>query len=146
MPVVEVVVPDGLRAGELLSIETADGETHSVALPPGYSAGCVLPVELPSLPPSPNVHKAPSISGVMNYDIIVPDNVAEGDIFAVETACGVFDVECPVGCKAGSAITVALPANEQQEAPQEPEPDSAAGSGHRYKPGQRVQVLRTDGS
>jgi len=155
MGMLEVVVPDGLMAGDVLCVES-NGQCFDVVLPGGYKPGHILPVEAPSLPPSPTtLGRRPSKTSVMDFDIVVPDGVTEGECFAVETAWGAFEIVCPEGCGGGSAITCELPVAGEPEAappeamemaPDEPSAHGDADSGFRYRPGQRVQVLRSDGS
>jgi len=152
MPVIDVIVPHGYEAGEALTIETADGQIVSVALPPGYFPGDVLPVEMQSLPPSP-VTNAPcarksGVSRTRDFDVTIPHGYVSGEIFAVETAWGAFDVTVPDGCGGGCAITCALPVPEDEAvAPADEAPCAEDDAyAYRYRPGQKVQVLRTDGS
>lgn len=158
MPSMEVVVPDDIATGEYMTVETLDGRLISAVLPPGYMPGDVLPLDYQSLPPSPSgpsdwqPQKAKD-ARTCDFDVVVPDGFASGEIFAVETAWGIFDVTVPEGCGGGCAITCALPVPDDEaegtsERPSETpyEDFSSDDYDFRYRPGRPVQVLRTDGS
>ena len=68
-----------------------------------------------------------------DLEVAVPDGLVEGQIFAVETPFGIFDVVCPEGCGGGCVINVSVPLADA--VPEEP-----ADTGHAYYPGQRVQA------
>lgn len=151
MPVLEVVVPDCTHPGDVFSVETCDGHLLSVALPPGYYAGDMLPIEAPSAPASPqpaspslSARKPSSDSVMCDFDIVVPAGIYAGETFSVETDWGeTFDIQCPAGCSAGTSITCSLPA---APAPTTGRPYYTDQCHHRYAEGQRVQVRRSDGS
>jgi len=158
----EVIVPAGLVEGDSFAIDSGDGRCFEISLPKGYFTGDVLPVEAPSVPvealslPESPLSRTRSITSVMDFDVVVPEGVHEGESFAVDTDFGPYDVICPAGCSAGSAIVCQLPIESpvlptgwdaraaQEEAPAAWE--TPADAWHKYRPGQQVQVLRTDGS
>ncbi|KAL1512413.1 hypothetical protein AB1Y20_005669 [Prymnesium parvum] len=91
---VEVIVPEGCAAGESFLVETDDGGTFSVLVPPDGYPGMPLLLELPDAQP---------------LEVIVPSGVFPGDSFLVEHAGETFSVEVPDGCEPGSPMRVDVP-------------------------------------
>lgn len=143
----EVVVPDGVGPGDDMTVDI-EGEELTVSVPRTSFSGDLITIE----------HEMPSLqASCRELEVVVPEGIEEGEPFAVETAEGVcFDVECPFGCRAGCCIVVTLPVSPevaetpcQEEAMEEQTAADAPEElhpWHRYGPGARVNVLRTDGS
>lgn len=146
MVLLTVIVPQGLSAGDYVSIDSGDGQCFDVKLPTGFGPGDELPVEAPAspsrLPASPLVRNTTvmDFEQMMDFELVVPDGVVEGESFSVDTEFGTYDVQCPPGCSGGSAIVCQLPIVSHEE-----EQQAVADTGHKYLTGQRVQVLRSDG-
>jgi hypothetical protein len=146
-----VVVPAGLRAGDTMAIE-AEGQVFEVMVPEGCSGGAEIEVELPVEPPGIDLN---STAEEISLEVVVPDGVGEGQAFTVETEWGSFEICVPAGCGPGSAVAVTLPEELRQvsgDTTAEPSHDEPAivqednASAFRFKPGQRVQLRRSNGA
>lgn len=149
----DVEVPQGVGPGEELLVDAPNGDQMFVTIPKTASSGDLISIEhLPQH--SPQQHSTLSPTAKSNHarevEVVVPEGIHEGESFTVETHEGMcFDVICPDGCGAGCAIVVTLPHVDETpdfesamvEAPQEAE----ERWWHRYRPGRRVKVLRSDG-
>ena len=153
MVLMTVAIPAGLQPGDSMSIEAA-GQTFTVLVPDGCSAGMDLEVDL-------NVEEeaaASTSSATQQVELVVPAGIWPGDPFSVEHDGGVFEICCPEGCAAGDAILVDLPVAVEQQQEEVPAWRDAApcsegplksiseDDGYKYKPGDRVELLRTDGA
>ena len=146
-----VVVPHGLRPGDTMDVEAA-GQNFTVTVPDGCGAGMELQIDLPV---EEEGGGGGDDSGTQQVELVVPDDVLPGMAFNVETDWGgVFEIVSPDGCAPGDAIVVELPARPPDEsspskanasaAPATDEND--AGNNYKFKPGQRVELLRSDGA
>lgn len=152
MVLMVVVVPDGLRAGDEMSVTDAAGQSFTVAVPEGCGGGMELEIDLPSCsatePPS-------SEARLEQLEVVVPDGVRSGQSFSVENTAGqIFDIVCPEGCGPGSAILIELPAAPEPPPPPlpAPAPEPSRGDaadddgGYKFHIGQRVELYRSDGA
>ena len=138
-----VEVPAGLASGDVMSIEVAGGKCFEVSVPEGVRAGESIEVDLPA-----EDHDDEELSCRLS----VPDGVREGESFSVESEWGTFDVCCPDGCGAGDEILVNVPQELVRDGRESASSMAPTGgdcaediSHHRFRPGQRVEVLRTNG-
>jgi len=167
-----VTVPDGLFAGDVMSVEHA-GLTYEIEVPSGCSGG--MPIEI-DLPGGEDEQQQPA--GTQPVEVVVPDGVFEGGAFSVDFGGTVYEIVCPDGCGPGSAIVVELPTAAPVPAPAPPprssapslppiyedplrrppppyvpeDPEDAAKAEamtkehFKFKPGQRVELYRSDGA
>jgi len=191
---VEIVVPDGLRAGDDFEVQWG-GVGYSIAVPDGVSGGQALTIELPALEET-GAGSASSQSATASVEIVVPDGLAAGDNFEVEWGGVSYSIAVPDGVSGGQALTIELPSIDPAAEPSEPadtgapsvdatKGDSKEGQpmipvegatgatwtdidcaierleqtcterctdkcprcdGYGFKPGQRIEVYRTDGA
>ena len=143
-----VDVPAGLRSGDVMSIE-AGGKCFEVCVPDGVREYDRIEVDLPAEEDELNLNAEEELSCRLS----VPDGVREGETFSVESEWGTFEVCCPDGCGGGDEILVNVPqelVRDGRESSASMAPtggDSCAvdTSHHRFRPGQRVEVLRSNG-
>uniref|UniRef100_A0A7S4HMG0 Uncharacterized protein n=1 Tax=Prymnesium polylepis TaxID=72548 RepID=A0A7S4HMG0_9EUKA len=105
MPVVvEVIVPDGVLAGDSFLIEF-DGQQLEVTCPKDcFTGDCIsMPVDVPES------------SGVEQIDVVVPDGCFPGMEFAVAFDGREFNLLVPEGCEPGSMLTVDVPPRSPDE-------------------------------
>ena len=158
-----VVVPDGLGPGDTLTVETEEGH-FDVIVPEGCYEGSTVEVDLPVLSADTAVADSlmPPRQEQQELEVVVPDGVRPGEPFTVQTACGdEFEVLVPEGCAPGQPIIVSLPTFTGRETPPPTscpptsltpppqalaEPPPPTCSGYKFGSGQRVEVLRSDGS
>lgn len=147
MTSVELVVPDGVGAGELMLVEFG-GTSYEVGVPEGSASGDAITVELPAAAAEPG-----------QVELVVPDGVGAGDLVLVDAPGGAsFEVAVPSGCGPGDRITVSLPAEQPAAEPKAPAdaaaapelpatrtPEVPATHAGAFRIGQRVQVLRSNG-
>ena len=139
MGLLTVGVPDGLVAGDEMSVVAPDGNTYTVMVPPGVEGGMSLEVDLPGAE-----EPGSSAAGMQQVGVVVPDGVGPGEAFSVEFDGVVMDIICPDDCSAGSAILVEMPAADNRSDPPTPEPPLPDESAHfKFKPGQRVELHRS---
>ncbi len=148
MVLMTVVVPDGLLAGDEMTVEATDGQQFNVTVPHGCRGGSSIEVDLP----------ASERTDTEQLEVVVPAGTHEGETFNVETAWGgVFEIAVPTGCGPGDAILVDLPLPPPDATPPAPAPAAApspspaaapaeADGGFKFKPGQRVELERSDGA
>ena len=138
MVLLDVVIPEGCGGDDSFAVHAPDGTLLDIQVPKGYAAGDVLTVE----------HCEAAVT-VETVSVCIPDELVAGELFSVETSHGTFDVAVPPGCSGGMLIEVDLP-TDPPPAPSPPTSDAwqsvRSESGHRYRAGQCVQVLRSDGS
>jgi hypothetical protein len=143
---VEIVVPDGLGAGDEFSVEWG-GVSYSIAVPDGMIGGQALTIELPALEETPTAESAQQTQAV---EIMVPDGLGAGDEFSVEWGGVSYNIAVPDGVVGGQALTIELPALQESAETDAAEPAPAEvcseDDGYKFKPGQRIEVYRTDGS
>ena len=100
MACVEVVIPDGLYAGDAFTV-SHEGSDFDVVVPDGCSGGMLLTVDVP---PPPGAAA----------EVEVPAGLVPGDQFLMSTADGLeLDVVVPDGCYGGDVILVDLPPPEE---------------------------------
>ena len=135
-----VVVPEGLKSGDVMLVEAPGGEFFEVEIPHGCLAGQPLEVDLPVTEEVDMHERSDSV------EVVVPDGVFEGDPFCIETEVGCFDVCVPEGCSPGDAILVMVPDDGDSggsSAPtggyQEQFVDDEEEEEFRFKAGQRVE-------
>ena len=109
MGLLTVGVPDGLVAGDEMSVVAPDGNTYTVMVPPGVEGGMSLEVDLPGAE-----EPGSSAAGMQQVEVVVPDGVGPGEAFSVEFDGVVMDIICPDDCSAGSAILVEMPAADNR--------------------------------
>ena len=71
---VEIVVPDGLGAGDEFTVEWG-GTSYTIAVPAGVAAGQALTIELPA------PGDADAAQATQAVEIVVPDGLGAGDEF-----------------------------------------------------------------
>lgn len=142
MGLLTIAVPPGLYAGDEMAVEAPDGNVYNVIVPDGVEGGMSIEVDLPG-----GTDDHASTSGTQPVELVVPDGVAPGQPFTVEFNGASYDIVCPDGCRAGDAIVVELPAalpdddNETAAPPAEP-PAAEQPEHFKFKPGQRVELIR----
>lgn len=142
MPLMTVVVPDGLTEGMDFVVAGPGGLEYSVTVPSGVAGNVAIEVDLPDAPP-------PAAADTQRVAVAVPDGLLPGDPFNVEAAWGgIFEVCVPDGVGGGDTIEVELPMPP-------PEPPAAAADGEwddwqppcgSHTVGQKIKVQRTNGS
>eukprot|EP00930_Biecheleria_cincta_P062133 TRINITY_DN4763_c0_g1_i4.p1 TRINITY_DN4763_c0_g1~~TRINITY_DN4763_c0_g1_i4.p1 ORF type:complete len:4247 (+),score=977.42 TRINITY_DN4763_c0_g1_i4:998-12742(+) len=109
--VIEVTIPEGCKTGDEFLVEAEDLE-FKVLVPEGFSAGMMLPVEIPTAPPSEYSGDVED-TGSSVVQVVVPDECKPGDDFIAETAGGIqFKVATPDNSTGGSVLTVRVPRSE----------------------------------
>lgn len=101
---VEVVVPDGVLAGDAFLIEFR-GQQLSVVCPKGCRAGDPISFEVNVVPDSTGAAETPSV------EVTVPDGCKEGMEFTVHFEGRDFNILVPEGCGPGSVLLVEVPAH-----------------------------------
>ena len=139
-----VVIPDGLFAGDAFTVCADNGQEFTVSVPDGSTGGDSLTVDLPVDEAAPAA-----------VNIIVPDGCYAGDIFTVEFEGRSFEIGVPDGCGPGDELTVEVPEESplasscsscSQQPSGSPASAPAAEDDFKCKPGQRVELLRSDGA
>lgn len=149
MGLLTITVPPGLRAGDEMAVEAPDGNVYNILVPDGVSAGAAIDVDLPG----GDEDSGGVATGTQPVELVVPDGVTAGTMFTVEFNGTNYDIACPDGCRPGDAIVVELPADDATTAPPPtepgddddddlPAPDLPDNSHFKYKPGQRVELIR----
>jgi len=100
MATLEVIVPDGLVAGDTFAVTTADGIEFDVIVPEACGSGALLEVDRP-------VGAGPAAETML---ITVPDAVGPGDTISVSAQGRCFDVIVPDGVGPGDELEVSVPA------------------------------------
>ena len=151
----ECLVPQGVREGDEIMLDTVDGLTLCVCVPVGVGPGDVITVDHEEGDLAASDRGAPSTTHDM--EVVVPEGCGAGDLITVTTSWGaMFEVNVPDGCGPGTAFTLEVPTEGQSgcvepareqliEDDDEGEEGEPAGSEHRYRVGQRVRVLRSSG-
>ena len=84
VPAFEVIVPDGLVAGDILAVETDDGSQYNVMVPEGCGPGDSLLIDLPGAAPG----SAPSPSPLQRDAVIsAPTGAGKTLAFVVPMLC-----------------------------------------------------------
>jgi hypothetical protein len=142
-----VVIPDGLLASDVMAVESSRGMSYELVVPYGCSGGMTIEVDLPA------DEESNEQSAMEQVEIVVPPSVRSGEPFSVEFGGRVFEIICPDGCGGGSTIVVELPASNSEVPPDAPaaEHDAPANAvpadyPYKFKPGQRVELWRSDGA
>lgn len=157
-----VTVPEGLTAGDVMSVTAPDGLAYEIIVPRGCRAGDSIEVDLPCDEPAAGNGGGGAPAGAANggleaVEIVVPDGLSAGDTFSVEFGAAVFEIECPDGSCGGDAIIVELPrqapAGDDDGIGQTPTTEaaieqdqsssSAQQSDYKFQPGQRVEIYRS---
>ena len=127
-----VALPGGVVCGEPLTVTTPNGDELVVVVPKGLCAGDIMEVS----------DGADEALGEDELQVVVPEGVFEGEMFTVETSAGrCFDLIVPDGCGPGSTVVCSVPTDSESSS------SATDGEGeYKFRPGQLVQVLRTDGS
>ena len=158
METLQVEVPDGLSEGESFLVETSWGGCFDVCVPPGCPPGTHIFCELP-LPPSPPPDWSPGQSGSESSreprERRVSREVPASHVSSSRSRRPSHEVPL----SSVSRRHVDEPRDCAMEQTIEPSPDEAGegdglatpisappNEGHKYRPGTRVHVLRTDGS
>lgn len=131
---VEIVVPDGLSAGDNFEVEWG-GVSYSIAVPDGVCSGQSLTIELPSIVPE---EEQPSDTGAPAPSLDAPkDDSKEEDkpLIPVEGATGATWTDID------SAIE-----RLEQTCTEKCTDKCPRCDGYSFKPGQRIEVYRTDGA
>ena len=147
-----VTVPEGLFSGDVMSVVAPDGLTYELIVPSGCKGGSSIEVDLPC--DEPVGEPPPTNGGMEQVEIVVPDGVLAGQLFSVDFHGILFEIGCPDGCGPGSAIMVELPQPDSAALPPpEPPPvpswepsEQETDNGYKFKPGQRVELIRTGGT
>ena len=160
----DVCIPAGVGAGDNLNIDTPSGDLVVVQIPKGFAAGDILSVEC-DVPA--NIEYDVATNEPLEVSVVIPEGVYEGDSFTCEMATGVlFDIIVPPGCGPGDAVFCQVPVGEgggslrgsrrpstedigssgSSSSSSDASLDHDASSDHKYRSGQQVMVLRTDGS
>ena len=135
-PLLEFAIPENASAGDVLHVESADGETVEVVVPEGMEAGMKLTVESPKGKPAqlqfeaeiPLDHdQAKQVGAVKDekekgkdavataeqsessvpIEVVIPEGVSGGDILQVESDTGeTVEVVVPEGVEAGMMLTI----------------------------------------
>ena len=158
-----VVVPEGCTAGDLLCVQSDHG-AFNVTVPDGCFAGASFEVTLPVPPPPQPQH-----------EVVIPDGCFAGDTMCVELGGQFFNVAVPHGMGPGDVLACNLDCSEQTEQqpagsseqteqqpagsseqdeqmvtpespPLPPTPGDAPPAHGLYSAGERVELLRSDGS
>ena len=138
-PLLSVVVPEDVFAGEVLEVESSEGERIEVVVPEDAKAGKTLTVESPKNKKTeldfsgaaPEQDKGPSEEPVKEegdlppekpsdspplLSVVVPEDVFAGDVLEVESPEGErIEVVVPEDTKAGKTLTVESPKNKKTE-------------------------------
>jgi len=122
MTLVSLTVPDGLYAGMEMNVDWG-GLAYTIIVPDGSAAGDVIDIELPAL-------EAANPTGPP------PEGEAEALLSFMLAEMSTADDDCP---------PPPLPPPRLKRPPVEPLP-LPEECPHRYKPGQRVHVLRSNGA
>ncbi len=126
----EVTLAAGTQDGDELTIDLPDGRSVVVTVPPGQAAHPTMLVEVP-----------PSLR------VTVPTGISAGDTFLVEAPDSrFFSVECPIGNGEGDDIDIELPCTGAVDNNSARAAAPAAATTAPHAIGQRVKVLRTNGS
>ena len=88
---IEVDLPPNVATGDFVTISCGDGSCFDVEVPPGVTSKMLV------TPPR------------QRAVVLVPQGVAAGDVFIVQSAYGDFEVECPQEMGAGDELLVDLP-------------------------------------
>jgi hypothetical protein len=170
----DLVIPDGVAAGESFDVDVGDGSLFSVLVPKGCSAGDCITVSVHA-----EEQEEQQLDGteIQSVEVVIPEGVFPGHSFEVETASGhVFAVVAPDASYPGLNILVELEVPTSGGVPRQLSAtvddgpgvprqrsqtvdDAHEGAGqqrpsqrpcsewqHRYCSGQSVMVLRSDGS
>ena len=122
MTLVSLTVPDGLCAGMEMNVDWG-GLNYTVIVPDGSAAGDEINIELPALEAA-------------NPTAPPPEGEAEALLSFMQAEMSIADDDCP---------PPPLPPPRVKRPPAKPLPPPE-DSPHRYKPGQRVYVLRSNGA
>ena len=139
LQVLDIVIPENVVAGDVLEVESADGETLEVVVPEGMEAGMKLTVESPKGKPALlqfeeeiplDQDQAKQVEAVKDekekskdavataeqseppplLEFAIPENASAGDVLHVESADGEkLEVVVPEGMEAGMKLTVESP-------------------------------------
>ena len=142
----EVVVPDGVVPGDALAITYGDADL-TVDVPTGYSPGDVLTVTVDEHAVTTSTHTV--VDDDDELEVRVPEGVREGESFSCVSPGGVaFDIIVPSNTCSGDLILCRIPADRSSDTSSASSSaiDSEDGGMFRYRRGQSVQVLRSDGS
>jgi hypothetical protein len=128
-----VRVPDGCFPGDLMSVEVGN-ISYDVTVPTNTAPGDTIEILLPRLS--------------QEVDVVVPQGVRPGEIVLIELDSGSFEVRVPAGAFPGMVVRVDLPecTHGVSQDQQQQLASHASSSVQKYRIGQRVQVLRSDGS
>ena len=108
--VVNLVVPDDLRPGDLLEAVLPDGQKVQVRVPPGTHSGSTVQIQVP--------RRAPARPPLL--DVVVPDTYEAGQRLAVLSPSGEqLTVEAPREARSGSVLRVELPPSYAPPLPQQ---------------------------
>ena len=139
---VTVTVPDDVYAGDAFIIEY-EGLQLSVVCPDGCWPGDAINLAVP----------VQSEDCVSQVTVVVPDDCWPGDEFAVEFNGRTFNIGVPEGCGPGDELTVDAPEVEgdqpvhgKQWASEAEASAPEAAANYKFQPGQRVELLRSDGA
>ena len=104
-PALEVIVPAGLVAGDILAVETEDGTQFNVMVPEGCGPGDALLIDLPS-----NGNGAPPHPPAIQRDAVISAPTGSGKTlaFAVPLLCELSDELERRSLEAVSAVSVLL--------------------------------------
>ena len=145
----EFDVPENASAGDVLHVESADGEKLEVVVPEGMEAGMKLTVESPKGKPALlqfeeeiplDQDQAKQVEAVkdekekgkdgvataeQSIEVMIPEGVSGGDILQVESDTGeTVEVVVPEGMEAGMMLTIdaQLPSSQVKESTPETPP------------------------
>jgi hypothetical protein len=150
---VTFTVPDGVYAGDEFMLEY-NGTELMVLCPDGCGPGDAISLQLDL----PQPLEAESGDGPSQVTIVVPAGCYAGDEFTVEFNGQSFNICVPHGCYPGDELTVDVPEPEplpskrhDQKRKAAPSPAAAPAPaaedpGYKFKPGQRVELIRSDGA
>ena len=149
MTLLKVVVPAGLLPGDTMTIAFGP-EEFTIEVPDGVYAGDEMTVDLPTTEDSPQEATA-------TVTVVVPDGCYPGDEFTVEFEGLTFNIAVPDGFGPGLELDVEVPAahaepeplsrkQQQQQQKRQQEKAGYKDPGYKFKPGQRVELLRSDGA
>eukprot|EP00966_Prymnesium_polylepis_P163796 3786598-Prymnesium_polylepis.1 len=106
----ELVVPDGLAAGDVFEVDAGDAGTFDVAVPDGCHGGMLIDIELPGGSADEEQdtqqqqqHQQPMV------EVEIPAGATSGLSFLVETHGCQFSIVTPEGFGPGDMLQVALP-------------------------------------
>ena len=159
MPSISFVIPDGLVPCDECTIVHL-GQEYTIQVPDGYFGGMELEVELE------DVSTAEECALPVKVQVIVPDGCSPGDAFNVAFEGVTFEVLVPHECCAGCELTVEVPLSSTAMQSEQSEMDDVPGKGDarssstaacssdislsgdafKFRPGQRVELLRSDGA